>query len=64
MGNKTMFSERELLILSFAMSKLIERREGAFFAHVEADALLDKVHNVLRTQRNIATTKRNLTVGE
>jgi hypothetical protein len=52
-----MFSERELLILSFAMSKLIEKREGAFFAHVEADALLDKVNNVLRAQRNLTVGK-------
>ena len=51
-----MFTERELLIMSFAVDKmgdceLIIDAQELFFEQKEAEALCHKIHNVLRATR-------------
>jgi hypothetical protein len=54
MGHKTMFTERELLIMSFAIDKIVKTTDGNFFSKSEADLLCHKIHNVLQATRKLA----------
>ena len=53
-----MFTERELLILSFVLDNY-QYIDGSFFTAGERNLLLQKIHNVLRAERQMKMESQN-----